>query len=133
MKTTLFQILCTALITLSLTAFTTFSLDDLTFEVQVQGVENKNLLKEGLQPAELALMTIESNDEKVSIEKFEVILARGSRPVSEGSQTVSGKQFDLATFAEQARAGDRIVIEIMELSTAQSLDNQSSIITIPIK
>ncbi|WPP50824.1 GldM family protein [Catalinimonas niigatensis] len=130
MKTSLFQIIGTACIVLLISAFTLFPYNDFALNVKVQGMENKDLLKEGLTPAELAIMTIESNDEKVSIEKFEVVLARGTRPIS--VESVNGNQYDLINFSEQAKAGDRIVIEVMETSSTMPLDEKALFASIPI-
>lgn len=131
MKTPLFQTACTACTVLLFSAFAPFSFNDFALDVKVQGMENKDLLKEGLTPAELALMTLESNDEQLSIEQFEVILARGTRPIAVHS--VEGNQYDLARFSAQVKSGDRIVIEIMETSSTVPLDDKALYVSIPIR
>lgn len=52
-------------------------------------------------------------DANYRVSKWEVTLARGSRPVD--SKKVTGDQIDLTSFASKARAGDRIVVEVKEV------------------
>ncbi|MEM9676160.1 MAG: GldM family protein [Cyclobacteriaceae bacterium] len=108
--------------------------NDLTFTVRVDGVEQLSL-KKGLSPAELALMTIETSDANVSISEFEIVLARGSRPVEKSVQVIQGNNYDLANFSRFAKPGDRIVIQLNELSGSEdeALTDQNRAIVIPIR
>jgi len=105
-------------LTLVISSFTTFFVDELNFEISVAGVNHE--LKEGLKPAEFAKLTIESKDEKIKVKSFEITLARGSRAIS--ITTYEGNIVDLNLLKANARSGDRIVIDIKSMS----IENESS-------
>lgn len=52
-------------------------------------------------------------DANYRVTKWEVTLARGSRPVD--SKKVTDQEVNLTSFASKARAGDRIVVEVKEV------------------
>lgn len=130
MKTSFFYSLSTLFVAILICSFTIYPFKDFALNIKVEGQESKNIFQEGLQPSELALMTIESTDEKISIKEFEVILARGTRPVA--IKSVNGNQYDLANFADQAKSGDRIVIEITKFSDADAPEDLA-FATFPIR
>lgn len=106
---------------------------ELTFSVKVDGVEQRDVLAEGLKPSELAQLTIDSNDEDVKVLEFEIIHARGESPVNRGN-VMQGNTFDLGAFRDQARAGDRIVISVTKITgDSDKLSKQNSILQIPIR
>jgi len=120
---------------LCLSGFIAFTLaNDLAITVKVEGVEQLSL-REGLSPSELAMMTIETSNENVSVREFEVILARGSRPVENSVQVIQGNSYDLDKFSQFAKPGDRIVIQLNKLSHSEEerLTDQNRAIVIPIK
>jgi len=108
--------------------------NDLAFTIKVDGVDQLSL-REGLSPSELAPMTIETSNKEVNVSEFEVVLARGSRPVENSVQVVQGNSYDLANFSQFAKPGDRIVIQLNKLggSEEEVLTDQNRAIVIPIK
>jgi len=66
-------------------------------------------------------------DARYSVTKWNVMLARGKRPVTQ--QTFSGEMANLSSFASQAQAGDRLIIEVQEVSRTNFL-NQSEKVNI---
>jgi hypothetical protein len=83
---------------------------ELSFVVTVQGVEDRDVLKDGLRQSEMTLLTINTNMEGVVVEKFGIMHARGTSPVTRA--TVRGNTFDLGDFRSLAKPGDRILITI---------------------
>lgn len=108
--------------------------NDLAFTIKVDGIDQLSL-REGLSPSELAPMTIETSKSEVEVSEFEIVLARGSRPVENSVQVIQGNSFDLAAFTHYAKSGDRIVIQLNELdgSEDEELTDQNRAIVIPIK
>jgi hypothetical protein len=53
------------------------------------------------------------NDAKYRVTKWEVILARGTRPLD--TKRVNGPNADLSDWVSRARPGDRIVVEAKEV------------------
>ena len=99
------------------------------FTISIKGLDHN--LNEGLKNNEFAKMTIESNDENVKVESFEITLARGSRAIS--IQTIDGNSFDLGKYRGQARSGDRIVIDIKKFKFKNDpLDTQKAVYTIVV-
>lgn len=104
-----------------------------TFEVAVQGIEDRNILKEGVARTEFALMTIETKEEGTAVEKFEIVLARGSNPI-EVVVVEEGNSMNLLEFADSAQSGDRLVIDIQAMSgTGTDLSGANAVVVIPVK
>lgn len=109
------------------------SSSELTFSVKVDGVEQRDVLAEGLKPSELAQLTINSNDEDVKVLEFEIIHARGESPVNRAN-VMQGNTFDLRAFRDEAKAGDRIVISVTKVTgDSDKLSKKNSILQIPIR
>ena len=103
---------------------------DLEYKLSVDGIV-ENYAKNGLKHSDFAMMEITANN-KIKVKEFEITLARGKRAVHYNKQ-IQGNQFDLNHYSEDARDGDRIVIEILELSDENiELTQFNSIITIRI-
>ena len=104
------------------------------FQVTIQGIEGRNLLKEGVARPEFAPMTIETDQEGIAVKKFEVVLARGSNPV-ETFEVATGNRMDLREFADSARSGDRLVVDIREVSGLDQADISGAkyVIVIPVQ
>ncbi|MEK6477956.1 GldM family protein [Catalinimonas sp. 4WD22] len=132
MKSYLFSVSSLLIIGLFCSFIFSINSDD-ALNIKVKGIETKNILKEGISPSEFALMTIERNNSPVKVQQFEIVLARGTRAIFPGSQTVSGNQFDLEDLSDVAKAGDRIVIEILKFSGEENMDNKSSFVVIQVK
>ena len=58
--------------------------------------------------------TKKAKDAEYRIRQLEVTLVRGSRPVTK--QTFTTQKLNLAQFVSQARAGDRLVVEIKQVT-----------------
>jgi hypothetical protein len=99
-------------------AFAFLSTDEPGFKISIAGVNHE--LKDGLNPSEFAKLTIESKDEKINVQSFEITLARGSRAIS--ITKYEGNIVDLNLLKANARSGDRIVIDIKSMS----IENESS-------
>jgi light-regulated signal transduction histidine kinase (bacteriophytochrome) len=113
--------------------FASISIADLTFSVKVQGAEQKNVLADGLKSSELAQLTIDSNDENVNVLEFEIIHALGKSPLNSAIVT-QGNIFDLNKLRDQAKAGDRIVINVTKITGYDNkLSKKNSILRIPIR
>lgn len=116
-------------IVLFVSSFTLFPTESPNFKILIKGVGHD--LKEGLKTSEFAKMTIESNDENVKVETFEITLARGNRAIS--IQTIDGNSFDLGKYKGQARSGDRIVIDIKKLKFKNDpLDTPKAVFAIKV-
>jgi hypothetical protein len=116
-------------IVLFVSSFTLFPTENPNFKILIKGVDHD--LKEGLKTSEFAKMTIESNDENVKVETFEITLARGSRAIS--IQTIDGNSFDLGKYRGQARSGDRIVIDIKKLKfETETQESSTAVFTIAV-
>jgi hypothetical protein len=87
---------------------------DYAFTVSVQGSEAVNVMKEGIKSSALTHLTISTNDEKVSVTEFHIVLARASSPLE--SKAVKGNAVDVSSFRGKAKAGDRIMIDIRAVS-----------------
>jgi len=109
MKKIPFLFVLLVLPTMSMHTFANLPAGDVLYKISIKGVDH-DFIHDGLKPSEFAEMTIECNDENRNIEAFEISLARGSRAIS--VITVEGNQFALQRYKSQARAGDRLVIEI---------------------
>jgi hypothetical protein len=92
------------------------------------------VLTDGLKPSELTQLTIDANDENVKILEFHIIHARGKSPVNVGVVT-EGNTFDLNKFRDEAKAGDRIVVEVRKISGVDDnrLTEKNRILQIPIR
>lgn len=119
------------LIALVAVSATAFSPQDLNFNVSCKGLENRNVLKDGLKPSELSTLTVTADQEAVAVERLNVILARGDQPVLR--ETVTGNSFDIGGFRGSAKAGDRIVIEVVRISgSSEELNDENKILQIPL-
>jgi hypothetical protein len=99
---------------LSVSSFSFRAEEKPEFTISIKGLNHD--LQEGLKTNEFAKMRIESNDENVKVESFEITLARGNRAIS--NLTIDSNTFDLGKYKGQARSGDSIVIEIKKLKFA---------------
>lgn len=135
MKPSFLPSLSIVLIIVLTSSFTIEPTNGLTFNIKIQGLENRNVSKDGVIPSELAQMIIEANDENIKIEEFEIVLARGNRPVSIPNKIVQGNNYDLTKFSELARSGDRIVIKVNEVTGSKDseLSDKNELLIIPIK
>lgn len=125
MKTSVL-ILCVMVVLVS------FSNAGLTFTVKVEGVHDRNLLKEGLKPSEFRHLSIHSNEQKVKISLFEILHVRGRSTVNRAVVT-NANGYDLNNFRSQAKPGDRIVIKISKLNGDDNqLSDKNSLIQIPV-
>ena len=98
-------------------AFNSLSDQDSGFKISVTNLNHD--LNEGLKPSEFAKLTIASIDKAIEVESFEITLARGNRAVS--ILTIESDTFDLREFQGKARSGDRIVIQIINISDNEDL------------
>jgi len=98
-------------------AFAILPFEDPNFKILVKGVTHD--LNEGLKPSEFAKITIVSEDKSIEVSSIEITLARGNRAVS--ILTVKSDSFDLREFKNEARSGDRIVIQIINVSDKEDL------------
>ena len=129
MKTN-FQIFTSSLVILLLLCSFVTS-EELNFTIKINKLENRNILQDGLTPTEFAELIIESRNKNISIEAFEITLARGNRAIS--ISTIKSNRIDLKQYQDQARSGDRIVIEIKKLSrNTESLASSNAIIAIKV-
>jgi hypothetical protein len=115
--------------TLAATAFTARKLH---FSAHIQGIENRDVSLTGIGADEFSVLTVETSDKDRSVTRFEIILARGQSPVYRAS--VEGNSFDLNKFKENAKPGDRAVLEVKTVSGSDKLiTGDERIVTIPIK
>lgn len=129
MKKSPFTFIIFVLLSVLVSSFTPLPTEEPNFKISIKGVNHD--LHDGLKPSEFAEMTIESKDETIKIEAFEITLARGNRAIS--ISTIESNTFNLRQFMSQARSGDRIVIEIKKLkSKKESLATANSVITIRV-
>lgn len=129
MKKSPFTFTIFVLLSVLVSSFTPLPTEEPNFKISIKGVNHD--LHDGLKPSEFAEMTIESKDETIKIEAFEITLARGNRAIS--ISTIESNTFNLRQFMSQARSGDRIVIEIKKLkSKTESLATANSVITIRV-
>jgi len=105
----------------------------LVFSVNVQGVDNRNVLKDGVEPDELANLTINVDGKSLYVDEFDVIHARGKSPV--GSMAVKGNSCNLSSFRKKAKSGDRLVIDIKRVVDHQQhpIESGQLVVQIPIK
>ena len=110
MKTFLQTTLLIVLISFFTTAFTvaTFS----NFTIKVEGLEDRDVMREGLMISEFAPITVEAKIENMRVEAIEISLGRGGKLVSIPAKTVKGNRLDLTEYAELARPGDRILFKL---------------------
>ena len=134
MKPSFYCSLVILLISIAISSYTAGTAEKPTLQVAIQGMEGQDILKEGVARTEFALMTIETDQEGTAVKKFEVILARGSSPI-ERFEVNAGNSMDLREFADSARSGDRLVIDIKEVSGIEQADifGAAYVISIPVK
>ena len=102
------------------------------FHVTISGIEGRNL-EEGIDRHEFALMTLEATEEGAAVTRFDIILARGNQPI-ETLEDNQGNSIDLREFADTAQSGDRLVIDVKEISGVEpSATGTASIVSIPIQ
>lgn len=132
--TKIFRIMKTTLLILGVMVFlASTSRSDLRFTVSMQGLEGKDILKEGVNAAQLTRLIVRAMDEKIIVEELDITHARGKSAVNKAS--VRGDNtFDLKDFRSQAKRGDRIIVEIRKVRGANAavLDKENSILQIPI-
>ena len=132
MKPSLFVFLTALSVVLS--SYAVLPIDKRTLYVTVQGLAGRDLLKEGVARTEFAPLTIDSDQGQVKVKRFDVTLARGSKPV-EVVEVATGNRIDLREFADSARSGDRLVIDIKELSGIEQGERSGGeyVIIVPVK
>lgn len=99
-----------------------FNQKEFKFKINVEGSKG-NFVKKELRRSEFASMEITTNYENFEVGQFDITLARGQRAII--SNKVSGNNFDLIKYSKIARDGDRIIIQILEVTP--SLDDGSEI------
>jgi hypothetical protein len=102
------------------------------FRVVVQGLDHKNVIPDGLEPAEMTFLTIDAIDSGVEVTEFELLLARGQSPIGVPGIIVSGNQVGLEKFRPFAKAGDRLVINVRKVKPEDELPKER-IVRIPIR
>lgn len=123
-------IFSTIALTLIVAVLTSSTPKDFEYKLNIGGV-NGNYTKEGLRQTNFDEMKISTN-RMIKVEEFEVILARGKRPVHY-DKGIQGNRFDLRKYSKDTRDGDRIVIVIKKISNDKiELTQNNSILTIPI-
>jgi hypothetical protein len=76
-------------------------------------------------------------DARYTVTKWNVMLARGRRPVTQ--QNFTSETGNLSSFAAQAQAGDRIIVEIQEVyrtnfrNEREKVNIGTPIITVPLQ
>lgn len=112
-----------------------FVAEDTLFTVTIQGVENRDVLKDGVKPFEMTQVTVDVRDKNFKIHEFEIILARGKSAVGFPATVVTGNQYDLVKFRGIAKPGDRIVIKVNKTigSNGERIHLSDGILQIPIK
>ena len=112
-----------------------FTSQEATYTVTIQGVENRDILKDGVTGPELTEVTVGGWRKDLKVREFEIILARGQSPVGFPSVTVKGNKYDLEKYRKIAKPGDRILITLKKLadSTGLVVDVRNSTLAIPIK
>jgi hypothetical protein len=117
------------LLSVLISSFTLLTSEEPNFKISIKGVDHD--LHDGLKPSEFAEMTIESKDENIKIEAFEITLARGNRAI-EISQ-VKSNSFNLHKYTGIARSGDRIVVEVKKISNKNESLSPNNYTVIAIK
>ncbi len=137
MKRSLLSSLLLLFILIPLSSHTPETFTHKKYKVTIKGIENVDVLrlKEGIAPNSLDEMVIETKKSKTEVESFEVVLARGPRPVAIPVIKVDGDKFDLSKYSEFARTGDRISIQVTEIRKIKQKDiiNVNDVLIIPIK
>lgn len=102
------------------------------FQVTIAGVEELNL-ETGIDRHEFALMTLEATKEGAAVTRFDVTLARGNQPI-ESVEGTEGNTLDLREFSDTAESGDRLVIDVKEMSgTELPTAGTATVVSIPIQ
>ena len=133
MKPSHVQVLAVASVFVLASAFT---LQEATYSVTIQGVESRDILKDGVKATELTEVTVGVSREDLKVREFEIILARGQSPVGFPTVTVKGNKYDLEKYRKIAKPGDRIVITLKKLANSTGdmvVEVRNSTLTIPIK
>ncbi|WKN40469.1 hypothetical protein [Tunicatimonas pelagia] len=114
-------------------SFISVTKDEVNFSIKINGKEKVDLEK-GISSSDLPTITIEADDKGLSVEKFDIILARGNRPVEYPVKTIDGNRFDLSAYSVTAKPGDRVVIELREIDgLEEELPDEKKLLIIPIK
>ena len=80
--------------------------------------------------AEANFAATNPKDARYRIVEFDIILARGSRPIKQ--ETIKGKQsINLSTYRTQAKAGDRFVIEVKKVMRANYQNKTENVTGLP--
>ncbi|MDN5211898.1 hypothetical protein QQ020_07540 [Fulvivirgaceae bacterium BMA12] len=131
MKTFLQSTLFMGLISFFICAFTIETFSD--FTIKVEGIEDRDLRREGLKPSEFALMTIEAKIENMRIDAVEISLGYGSGLVS-ATKTVKGNSLDLTEYSELAKPGGRIILKLHTITEEKDKApvNKHFYVTLPL-
>ncbi len=87
--------------------------------------------------AESSFMQLYPGDSKFEVSKWEAFLVRESRPIA--TKKFTTQEGDLSSFAPQAKSGDRILIDVKQVTRKncngeiQTVRTSPSIINIPLK
>ena len=102
--------------------------EDFEIKYLIKGVSHE--LTDGIKPSEFGELTISSSNKEIKVEAFQITLARGNRAVE--ITDVNGDKFNLRKYYGTARSGDRIVIEVKELSDQAQFQKALSVVAIRI-
>lgn len=119
-----------ALLIMGLTAFRVTS--DNGFLFVIQGLEGRDVLKEGLSPTDFTLLTIKNDNKSLQVNEFEIVLARGQSPVGLPVTVVHGNSISLDKFRPFAKTGDRLVVKVRTVNGEQ-VQSEDAIFVIPIR
>ena len=108
MKNSRYLISALLLFTVFIFSFTPASDETSDIKVSIKGLNHD--WRDGLKPSEFAVMMVEAVDKNITIDGLQITLARGNRAVDFSS--VKSGSFNLRNYTGNARAGDRIVVEI---------------------
>lgn len=111
-----------------MSAFMLFPAEDIKYQISIKGMD-RDFTHSGLRPSEFADLTIDIKHKNTTIKSLKITLARGSRAVA--NSTIERNRFDLGKYKAQARAGDRLVIEI-KFGDNSGRSIPSHIIAIPV-
>lgn len=119
MKNSRYLISAFVVFTVFIFSFTPASDETSDVKISIKGLNHD--WRDGLKPSEFAEMTIESIDVSIAIDELQITLARGNRAVDFSS--VKSGSFNLRNYTGNARAGDRIVVEIKK--STDKIDSSS--------
>ena len=132
MKPSFFHLPAILLLLVIASAFTATPVARPSLHITIQGVEGRDLLKDGIARTEFAPLTIDTDQEGAVVKKFDIVLARGSKPI-ETVEVATGNRVDLREFADSARPGARLVVDVKEITGIELTDVEHSVVVIPVK